>query len=170
MEWACGHKLGYGLIRYRICAGGLRSGPKLAFLSDGEDSIRSLQWHLTPRAQHLLDWFHLAMRPQRLRRFLVGLTHLDPVVGRQMPTALAHEVEPLAWQAKASLRAVPRSGMADLAVRSRLSKVQCSRPCRQRVPALYPPKNAYIIPDCGARWRRGQVISTAFIESLVPGH
>jgi hypothetical protein len=41
-------------------AQGLRSGPKLAFLSDGEDSIRSLQWHLSPRAQHLLDWFHLA--------------------------------------------------------------------------------------------------------------
>jgi hypothetical protein len=27
--------------------------------------------------------------------------------------------------------------------------------------------NAHIIPDYGARWRVGQVISTAFIESLV---
>jgi hypothetical protein len=62
-------------------AQGLRSGPNLAFLSDGEESIRSLQWHLGPHAQHLLDWFHLAMRLQRLRQFLVGLTHLDPEVG-----------------------------------------------------------------------------------------
>jgi hypothetical protein len=51
-------------------AQGLRSGPKLAFLSDGEDSIRSLQWHLSPRAQPVLDWFHLAMRLQRMRAVL----------------------------------------------------------------------------------------------------
>jgi hypothetical protein len=53
-------------------AQGLRPGPKLAFLSDGEDSIRSLQWHLSPGAEHVLDWFHLAMRLQQLRQFLVG--------------------------------------------------------------------------------------------------
>jgi hypothetical protein len=57
-------------------------------LSDGEDSIRSLQRHLSPRAQHLLDWFHLPMRLQRLRQFLVGLTQLDTAVGAQMQTAL----------------------------------------------------------------------------------
>ena len=28
-------------------------------------------------------------------------------------------------------------------------------------------RNASIIPDYGARWRAGQVISTAFIESMV---
>jgi hypothetical protein len=75
-------------VRAILRAQGLRPGPKLAFLSDGEDSIRSLQWHLGPHAQHLLDWFHLAMRLQRLRQFLVGLTHLDPVVGTQMQAAL----------------------------------------------------------------------------------
>ena len=31
----------------------------------------------------------------------------------------------------------------------------------------YIDRNAYMIPDYGARWRAGQVISTAFIESLV---
>jgi hypothetical protein len=31
----------------------------------------------------------------------------------------------------------------------------------------YIDQNARIIPDYGARWRAGQVISTAFIESLV---
>ena len=69
-------------------AQGLRPGPHLAFLSDGEDSIRSLRWHLSPGVQHVLDWFHLAMRLQRLRQFLVGLTHLDSAVGTQMQTAL----------------------------------------------------------------------------------
>ncbi len=31
----------------------------------------------------------------------------------------------------------------------------------------YIDRNAHMIPDYGARWRAGQVISTAFIESLV---
>jgi hypothetical protein len=35
-----------------------------------------------------LDWFHLGMRLQRLRQFLVGLTQLATVVGTQMQTAL----------------------------------------------------------------------------------
>jgi len=50
--------------------------------------MRSLQWHLSPLAQHVLDWFHLAMRLQRLRQFRVGLTHLDAGVGTQLLTAL----------------------------------------------------------------------------------
>jgi hypothetical protein len=63
--------------------------PQLTFLSDGEDSMRSLQRHLSPRAQHLLDWFHLAVRLQRLHQLLVGLTHLDDAVGTAMQSALA---------------------------------------------------------------------------------
>ena len=69
-------------------AQGLRSGPKLGSLPDGENSIRSLQWHLRPRAQHRLGWLHLAMRLQRLRQFLVGLRHLDTAVGTQMQALL----------------------------------------------------------------------------------
>ena len=148
-------------------AQGLRSGPKLAFLSDGEDNIRSLQWHLSPRAQHLLDWFHLAMRLQRLRQFLVGLTHLDPAVGTQMQTALERtkwslwhgrpkeafrrfrEVEWRIWQFATRY---PRFSALARAVNEFLRYID---------------QNAHIIPDYGARWRAGQVISTAFIESLV---
>jgi hypothetical protein len=34
----------------------------LTFLSDGGDTVRDLQLYLHPEAEHLLDWFHLAMR------------------------------------------------------------------------------------------------------------
>lgn len=37
---------------------------------------------------NVLDWFHLAMRLQRLRQFLMGLTQLDTAVGTQMQVAL----------------------------------------------------------------------------------
>jgi hypothetical protein len=121
----------------------LRSGPKLAFLSDGEDGIRSLQRHISPRAQHMLDWFHLAMRLQQLRQLLVGLTHLDPVVGAQMQTALERTKWSL-WHGKSKQ---PTRGSAKwnggLAIRSPLPTVQCTGPRCQRLRALHRPKRVH---------------------------
>jgi hypothetical protein len=41
---------------------GLPMNQQLTFLSDGGDTVRDLQLYLNPHAEHLLDWFHLAMR------------------------------------------------------------------------------------------------------------
>ena len=148
-------------------AQGLRSGPKLAFLSDGEDSIRSLQWHLSPRAQHVLDWFHLAMRLQRLRQFLVGLTHLDTAVGTQMQTALERTKWSL-WHGKPK-QAYDRFREVEWRIWQVGSRYPKFSALARAVNEFqrYIDQNAHIIPDYGARWRAGQVISTAFIESLV---
>lgn len=34
----------------------------ITFLSDGGDTVRNLPNYLNPRAEHLLDWFHVTMR------------------------------------------------------------------------------------------------------------
>jgi len=34
----------------------------ITFLSDGNDSLRQLQLEMSPKATHILDWFHLAMK------------------------------------------------------------------------------------------------------------
>ena len=148
-------------------AQGLRSGPQLAFLSDGEDSIRSLQWHLSPRAQHLLDWFHLAMRLQRLRQFLVGLTHLDEAVGTAMQSALDRTKWNL-WHGKPR-QAFDRFREVECRIWQFATRYPKFSALARAVNELqrYINRNAYMIPDYGARWRAGQTISTAFIESLV---
>jgi hypothetical protein len=148
-------------------AQGLRSGPKLAFLSDGEDSIRSLQWHLSPRAQHLLDWFHLAMRLQRLRQLLVGLAHLDAAVSTQMQSALERTKWSL-WHGKPR-QAFDRFREVEWRMWHFATRYPKFSALARAVYEFqrYIDRNAYIIPDYGARWRAGQVISTAFIESLV---
>jgi hypothetical protein len=157
--------------RWRVSAilrsQGLRPGSKLAFLSDGEDSIRSLQWHLSPRAQHVLDWFHLAMRLQRLRQFLVGLTQLDTVVGTQMQTALERTKWSL-WHGKPQ-QALDRFRELEWRMWQFASRYPKFSGMARAVNEFqrYIAQNARIIPDYGARWRAGQVISTAFVESLV---
>ena len=32
---------------------------EITFLSDGDDTLRELQLKMSPKATHILDWFHL---------------------------------------------------------------------------------------------------------------
>ena len=38
----------------------------VTFLSDGGDTVRELPAYLHPNAEHILDWFHIAMRIEQL--------------------------------------------------------------------------------------------------------
>ena len=39
----------------------------ITFLSDGDDTLRQLQWEMSPKATHILDWFHLTMKLTRAK-------------------------------------------------------------------------------------------------------
>ena len=41
---------------------GLQMNQEITFLSDGNDTLRALQLEMSPKATHLLDWFHLTMK------------------------------------------------------------------------------------------------------------
>ena len=41
---------------------GMQMNQTITFLSDGGDTVRDLQFDLSPLAKHLLDWFHVTMR------------------------------------------------------------------------------------------------------------
>jgi hypothetical protein len=38
---------------------GLQMNQEITFLSDGDDTLRELQLKMSPKATHILDWFHL---------------------------------------------------------------------------------------------------------------
>ena len=40
----------------------LQMNQAITFLSDGDDKLRALQMEMSPKATHLLDWFHLTMK------------------------------------------------------------------------------------------------------------
>src|SRR6185436_10466257 len=40
----------------------LQMNQEITFLSDGDDKLRDLQLELSPKATHILDWFHLTMK------------------------------------------------------------------------------------------------------------
>ena len=58
---------------------GMQMNQQVTFLSDGEESIRDLQYYLNPNAEHILDWFHITMRITVMKQIAKGISkkHLE---------------------------------------------------------------------------------------------
>jgi hypothetical protein len=72
---------------------------QITFLSDGGDTVRKLQLYLNPQAEHLLDWFHLAMRLTVLQQTAKGLPQTISVEDEtyRLRDAVVWELERLKW-------------------------------------------------------------------------
>ena len=58
-------------------AQGLQMNQDIAFLSDGDDTLRTLQLEMSPQAIHILDWFHLTMKLTVLEQYGKGLVQCE---------------------------------------------------------------------------------------------
>src|SRR5690242_1418142 len=136
-------------------------------LTDGGDSVAGLAGELSPGAVTILDWFHIAMRMTRLDQYVKGLAHHNPVEA----LALQHRLERIKWRLwhgdgeEALARA--QALAADVAA------LNSSYPGLKRLVksaaglATYIANNAVAIVNYSERWRKGERISTAFVESTV---
>jgi hypothetical protein len=57
---------------------GFQMNQDITFLTDGGDSVRNMAVAMSPRAEHLLDWFHITMRLTVLGQYAKGLVHHNP--------------------------------------------------------------------------------------------
>src|SRR3546814_4682503 len=46
---------------------------EITFMSDGGRNVRNLQWDMRPNAEHVLDYFHIAMRVTVMQQIARGL-------------------------------------------------------------------------------------------------
>ena len=154
---------------------GHQMNQQLTFLSDGGDTVRDLQLYLNPQAEHLLDWFHLAMRltvmqqtakglPQTIQDDEATFTLRDPVVQQleRLKWALWHGNVYKAFHKIAALAmdldvAVATTG--DATAHKLLKVVEEFHTHIER--------NRAFIPNYGERYRYGERISTGFVESTV---
>src|SRR5256884_2685537 len=60
---------------------GVQMNHNITFLSDGDDTLRKLQLEMSPKATHLLDWFHLTMKLTVLGQLGKSLVHCEAVLG-----------------------------------------------------------------------------------------
>jgi hypothetical protein len=71
----------------------LQMNQAITFLSDGDDTLRQLQWEMSPKATHILDWFHLTMKLTVLGQYGKGLVQCEAVLGEQ----IQDQIERLQW-------------------------------------------------------------------------
>jgi hypothetical protein len=148
---------------------------QITFLSDGGDAVRDLQLYPNLHAEHLLDWFHVAMRLTVLRQTAKGLPDkiCDGEEDYPLRDPVAQESDRLKWflwhgNVYAALQTVQSVEMnLDAAVAN-----HSDRTARKLLKAVeefhtYFANNGGFISNYGERYRRGERISTGFVESTV---
>ncbi|WP_429650243.1 ISKra4 family transposase [Skermanella aerolata] len=146
---------------------GLPADQPVTVLTDGGDSVRALVGDLPAGSEHVLDWFHVAMRLTGLAHYTRGLAHYNPLEA----TALQDRLERIKWrlwhgdasEALNRARALAEdvtvlvSGYPGL---TRLVKATAGL-------TTYIENNSAAITDYAERWDHGEIISTAVAESTV---
>lgn len=55
---------------------GVGQNTAVTVLTDRDSGLRAVQRHVTPQAEHVLDWFHIAMRFENLKQVAKGINGL----------------------------------------------------------------------------------------------
>ena len=168
-------------------AQGMQMNQQVIFLSDGGDDVRNLQLYLNPQAEHLLDWFHVTMRLTVLVQLAKGAVLQPGANGKKkkqqrieeeepefsMPTL--EELEQLLERIKWHLwhGNVFRALQIGEDLEEDLGMLEEKSASIQKLLQAVREFNGYItaneqyIVNYGDRYRNGEIISTAFVESTV---
>jgi hypothetical protein len=146
---------------------GLQMNQDITFLSDGNDSLRALQLEMSPKATHILDWFHLTMKLTGLEQYGKGLVHYEVALGE----AIREKIERLKWSLW--------HGQVDKALGKIDALESAIEPFSETYPRFnhlvkalselrtYIVNNRHLIPNYGQRYHHGEAIATGFVESTV---
>jgi len=146
---------------------GMQENQQVVFMSDGGEDVRQVQEYLHPNSEHLIDWFHITMRLTVLQQQAKALQADRPDEGSAVSKQIA-SVKYLLWHGNVD-EALDRIDnlFMDLDLISRQSA-----PADQLAAGIsdlrtYIGNNRESIPNYGERYRQGETISTAFVESTI---
>jgi hypothetical protein len=146
---------------------GMQENQQVLFLSDGGDSVRNLQAYLHPSSEHVLDWFHVAMRVTVMKQQTKAIVAEDETFGADVEKAL-ESVKHYLWHSNVE-SALER--LEDLSFTLDINRRR-SAPTAKLLRSVtefdtYIRNNREFIPNFGERYRQGDTISTAFVESTI---
>jgi len=141
----------------------------ITVLTDGDAGLRAIHQHVAPRAEHVLDWFHIAMRFTNLQQLAKGVNAATD--GGVRSHALT-ELDRAKWR---FWNGHIERGLIGLVHLGQWARAECF----EHIPSLkklenalwdmirYLELNADSMPNYGKRYRAGRRISTGFVESAV---
>jgi hypothetical protein len=146
---------------------GAQANQQVTFLTDGADDVRDLPLYLTPQAEQFLDWFHVTMRLTVMGQMAKGIR---PPAQPDLASDVGRELDRLKWLRWHGnvFRALQTVGDLE----TDLDVEGAGPEQRKLLKAVsefggYIGANADSIPNYGERYRAGETISTAFVESTV---
>jgi hypothetical protein len=154
---------------------GMQANQQITFLSDGGETVRDLQLYLNPQAEHILDWFHVAMRLTVMQQMAKGLppTTSDGEETYTLRDPVVRSLERLKWflwhgKVYQALHVVQSVEM-DLGAAVADTGDGTARKLLKAVEEFhtYIERNQTLIPNYDERYRSGERISTGFVESTV---
>ncbi len=119
-----------------------------------------------PNAEHILDWFHITMRLTVMRQMAKGL---EPP-GFELRDLALKELERIKWLLwnGNTFRALQTVSWLNMDIDTEDPSEKLSKLVRKLEEfETYIRNNAGFIPNYGERWRYGESISTAFVESTI---
>jgi hypothetical protein len=145
----------------------LQMNQEISFLCDGDDKLRKLQLEMSPKATHILDWFHLTMKLTGLGQYGKGLVNCERVLGE----AICEKIDRLKWSLWHGQVDKALGKIDDLKTSTQPFSESYARYAGW-VKALselrtYIVNNRRLIPNYGERYRNGEAIATGFVESTV---
>ena len=150
---------------------------QVTFLSDGGDTVRELPAFLHPHSEHILDWFHIAMRVEQLSQTARGCRGTDDCsITKEKILKELERVKWFLWHGNV-FRA--DETLTDLMIEVD-GAIEEDREARRPIHlvlkklaraleefATYMDNNASGIVNYGERHRCGKRISTGFVESTI---
>lgn len=146
-----------------LAAQGTQANQQVTILTDGGEDIRDLPRYLHPESEHLLDWFHIAMR-------ITGMTRLAKGKRPELSATLAAELQRPEWflwhgnvfHSLQTIDDLAKDLEDEDAGDEQDTLAKAVREFRGYIAA-----NAPAIPNYGERYRAGEITSTSFVESAV---
>ena len=159
---------------------GVGMNREVTFMSDGEKGVRDLQWAMRPNAEHVLDYFHIAMRVTVMQQIARGLPPAHDETKTEIVARL-ERVRRFLWHGngRRALEIISHveEDVLDIAEPDGLLEAdegplpvppQARKLLRHlREFGGYITDNARMIPNYAERRRNSEVVSTAFVESTV---
>jgi hypothetical protein len=130
---------------------------QMTFLSDGEKTVRDLQLYLSPEAEHISDWFHIAMKLTVLDRYAKGLVHHDRTLGEEIRDKL-ERLKSALWHGNLY------EALYKINVDETYPKFKQLAKALEEF-GIYIANNGHLIPNYREWYRYGEAIATGFVES-----
>ena len=150
---------------------GYQPNQKLVMLSDGGESVRTLGRRIGPEAEHVLDWFHVAMRVTALGQMVKGAAADER--WRDERLGDLERVKQLLWhgharEAEASIGRIEADVEAEHEGATGERRAKLKRlGAAVREFQVYIHRNAGSVVDYGERYRAGERISSGFVQSAI---